>query len=123
MTNDESKAKRCVAVFRGSNRDRSPKFQIPSSRETSNNKLQSDRARGILMLGAWCFSGAWSLELGVLAPILPRNTGRRHPSLSRSCRFVHARLPVSGSARPLAVRAASGAREVSGRELALRGHH
>src|SRR6266496_4372010 len=42
---------------------RSSKLQAPSSRETPNHKLQG-RLDGPLELGAWCFFGIWSWELG-----------------------------------------------------------
>src|ERR1039458_4800397 len=47
------------------------KHQHPSSREIPNTKLQTPRG-DYLKFGAWCFSGAWSLELEILfvAPVL-----------------------------------------------------
>jgi hypothetical protein len=42
---------------------KSPKFQAPSSRETSSFKLQSSGAL-VLKFDYWSFSGAWMLVLG-----------------------------------------------------------
>jgi hypothetical protein len=47
---------------------KSSKLQDPSSREAPNFKPQPARAY-LLELGAWSFSGAWTLELGALAVI------------------------------------------------------
>src|SRR5258706_16451761 len=44
--------------------------QDPSSREAPNSKLQTHQHAGRLKLGAWCFSGIWSLGFGILAPVL-----------------------------------------------------
>src|SRR5450830_1878827 len=48
---------------------RMSKLQIPSSKLQRNSKLQTSKLRRgsrfwSLMLGAWCFSGAWCLVLG-----------------------------------------------------------
>src|ERR1035441_6286165 len=44
-------------------RNETSKFQAPSTREAPSLKQQSHRAN-LLVLGAWCFSGAWRLVLG-----------------------------------------------------------
>ena len=44
-------------------RNETSKFQPPSTREAPSLKQQSHRAN-LLVLGAWCFSGAWRLVLG-----------------------------------------------------------
>jgi hypothetical protein len=38
------------------------KHQAPEKLQTSSSK---ERGRWNLVFGAWCFSGAWCLELGV----------------------------------------------------------
>jgi hypothetical protein len=43
----------------------STKHQAPSSREAPNIKLQSPEPI-VLVFGALCFFGAWSLEFGAL---------------------------------------------------------
>jgi hypothetical protein len=48
---------------------KSLKHQPPSSREIPRTKLQNLRASP-LKFEAWCFSGAWSLELGAFFVVL-----------------------------------------------------
>src|SRR5713101_8039311 len=47
-------------------RSKSSKLQHPSSREIPTSKLQNAR-NACLRLEPWCFSGAWSLELGAFS--------------------------------------------------------
>src|SRR5437867_6519935 len=41
------------------------KHQAPSAKRQRNTKLQNTTSQPLLELGAWCFSGAWCLVLGV----------------------------------------------------------
>jgi hypothetical protein len=41
-------------------------IQHPTSREALNSKHQFQTSAGIKEVGDWCFSGAWSLEFGIL---------------------------------------------------------
>src|SRR5688500_19552099 len=53
------------------------KFQAPSSRETSNSKLQTARIPVHSALDVWCFSGAWTLVLGASLVLLPHRNDDR----------------------------------------------
>src|SRR5687768_5215090 len=70
-------------------RCKSPKHQPPSSRETSNLKLQtstpsspesneaSTDLASLLVFGTWSFSGGWCLELGA-SPVTSQKLRRDH---------------------------------------------
>src|SRR5260221_14220019 len=48
------------------------KHQVPTSRETSNTRLQNHATPGkALELETWSFSGAWRLEVGASFCLLP----------------------------------------------------
>src|SRR5437016_1734592 len=62
-----------------------------------NSKLQIHHQVGRLKLGAWCFSGIWSLGFGFLVPVLaaaesPKPVSYYHdlmPFFKRSCTGCH----------------------------------
>src|ERR1017187_2739142 len=83
---------------------KSSKFQAPSSREIPNTKLQKNCPAPELELGAWCFSGCWSLELGcfisLLSP-LPRETNARTAIPAQAARKSKRRRLLPTAARCL----------------------
>src|ERR1017187_2353279 len=56
-------------------KNKSSKFQAPSSRESSSAKLQKPPGAG-LRFGVWSFSGAWMLVLGAFALIAFTGCGK-----------------------------------------------
>src|SRR5438132_12011816 len=58
---------------------RSSKSQVPNSKKI--NSGQTTR-RSVFELGAWCFFGAWSLELGAFCLALSFSKFETHPGRS-----------------------------------------
>jgi general secretion pathway protein F len=88
---------------------KSSKIQDPSSRETPSFKPQTGGA-SVLELGAWNFSGAWSLVLGAFkssepdaigAALIPRQQGRGRIGRKEITAFTREMSALLGAAIPI----------------------